>query len=241
MAVLSGRVKTIFRTVGGLIVFAGILAGVLLVRSNQDIREHAAPATSIKLDPATQNVNPGNTTTLKVLMSTGINHISGLDLEIAFDPTSFQVTGVTKGSGIANLDSEIPTNKIDNTNGKILYSIYSLDSTKAVFGSNLEVLNIALTAKQNATAGDHAFTFTTNTAAAALNEGQNVVTGTTPANVRIVKIGDINNDGHVNIADIGIIVDNYFANPILDIRADVNGDGRVNIVDIGFIIDHYEL
>lgn len=52
--------------------------------------------------------------------------------------------------------------------------------------------------------------------------------------------GDVNADGHVNIVDIGIIIDNYRASPLLDPRADLSGDGVVNIVDIGIVVDNYQ-
>jgi hypothetical protein len=52
--------------------------------------------------------------------------------------------------------------------------------------------------------------------------------------------GDVNGDGHVNIVDIGIIIDNYRTSPPNDPRADLNHDGIVNIVDIGIVIDHYQ-
>jgi hypothetical protein len=53
------------------------------------------------------------------------------------------------------------------------------------------------------------------------------------------KQGDVNGDGIVNTVDIGIIVDNYLRNPIIDSRADLNKDGIVNIVDLGIVIDNY--
>lgn len=53
------------------------------------------------------------------------------------------------------------------------------------------------------------------------------------------KLGDINNDGLVNIVDIGIIIDNYRIVPPPNPRADLNSDGISNIVDIGIVIDNY--
>lgn len=52
-------------------------------------------------------------------------------------------------------------------------------------------------------------------------------------------VGDINSDGKVDIADIGILIDNYALSPLRNSRADLNGDGRVSIVDVGLIIDNY--
>lgn len=51
--------------------------------------------------------------------------------------------------------------------------------------------------------------------------------------------GDVNQDGHVNIVDVGIVIDNYKMTNPDDPRADINNDGFVNIVDIGIIIDNY--
>ena len=58
---------------------------------------------------------------------------------------------------------------------------------------------------------------------------------------RARKIGDVNDDGVVNVADIAAIIDvmaggSGIANPLQQM-ADVNGDGTVNVADIGTVID----
>lgn len=53
------------------------------------------------------------------------------------------------------------------------------------------------------------------------------------------KVGDINEDGKVDIVDIGIAIDNYALTPIPNPKADINHDGKVDIVDIGLLIDNY--
>lgn len=50
---------------------------------------------------------------------------------------------------------------------------------------------------------------------------------------------DVNSDGLVNIIDIGIVIDNYGRQPIVNPKTDLNHDGVVNIIDIGIIIDNY--
>jgi parallel beta-helix repeat protein len=62
----------------------------------------------------------------------------------------------------------------------------------------------------------------------------------TPIPTVAAILGDVNEDGHVNIVDVGIVVDNYRMSPPNNDRADINSDGIVNIVDIGIIVDHYE-
>lgn len=60
-----------------------------------------------------------------------------------------------------------------------------------------------------------------------------------PTNNRIA--GDVDNNGIINIVDVGILIDNFGDNPLLDTRPDLNNDGRVNIIDLGIIIDNYPL
>lgn len=66
------------------------------------------------------------------------------------------------------------------------------------------------------------------------------VCSTTPTPSPLPKIGDANGDGHVNMIDIGAVVD-YFdvVNPE-NPKVDIDGDGKVTLLDIGLIIDNYE-
>lgn len=63
---------------------------------------------------------------------------------------------------------------------------------------------------------------------------------TTSPNPTEYPAWDVDQNGHTNIVDIGLVIDNYdrqdFSNP----RVDVNKNGVADIIDIGIIIDHYE-
>ena len=50
-----------------------------------------------------------------------------------------------------------------------------------------------------------------------------------------VMIGDVNNDGAVNISDVNLVVDAIIAGK-QDVTCDVNGDGVINITDVNTII-----
>lgn len=52
----------------------------------------------------------------------------------------------------------------------------------------------------------------------------------------VSKKGDVNDDGTVDVADIGCIID-VMAKSGNDAYADVNGDGTVDVADIGVVID----
>ena len=48
-------------------------------------------------------------------------------------------------------------------------------------------------------------------------------------------VGDVNNDGEINSADVNAVTDCILTNDFTD-RSDVNGDGEVNIADINALI-----
>lgn len=176
--------KIVFIIIGAIVLIASIVAGILLVKNNQDIRERAAPATSLSIKPTTQTKDKMQDFNLQVVMDTGVNKVTGLDLDITFDPNAFSVTSITKGADVANFSQEI-RNNIDNTMGKITYSAFTLDSAKAVTGSNIIVLNILGKVKDTATAQTYKFQFSQTTAVSGSGEGQNVLTLASPANVTV--------------------------------------------------------
>lgn len=59
-------------------------------------------------------------------------------------------------------------------------------------------------------------------------------------NVPIILLGDVNNDGEVNIADVTTLIDHLLgsdANPVNPVNADVNQDSKINIADVTELID----
>ena len=49
-------------------------------------------------------------------------------------------------------------------------------------------------------------------------------------------LGDVNDDGEVNIADVNALIDGILSNHKTDVM-DVNGDGEVNVADVNALID----
>ena len=172
----------VFTAVGIFILFAGIAAGVYLVSKNQDVRERAAPATSLTVIGSRTNVSAGETFNETVNMNTGVNQIVGIDLVLKYDPLAFDVVSVIKGNGISGLTQEIK-NTIDTVGGRVYYSIFTVDKTKAVTGANVQVVVITFKARSNATPGSFSFSMINPTAVAGIDEGQNVLISTTPATI----------------------------------------------------------
>src|SRR5260221_12655904 len=131
----------------------GVVAGIVLVQTPQEFREHAAPATTLFISPSTQSKAQGDPVNFSVVMNTGTNQVVGMDLVLSYDPAILTVTSISKGAGITNFDSVV-RNNIDNTSGSILYSLFTVDRTQAVSGDNIVVLDITATVKSNAPSGN---------------------------------------------------------------------------------------
>jgi hypothetical protein len=173
--------KIIGITIGSLFLVAGIAVGVFLALRQQQLNSSAAPATSMLITPASQNKNAGDTFSYTVQMDTGTNNSIGFDLVLDFNPQIFQVTSITQGPAITGFQ-EI-RNSIDNATGKIYYSVYNADATKAVHGSGLSILTVSGMVKAGSPAGSYSFTFDSSSAVAGLTEGQNVLILTAPGSV----------------------------------------------------------
>lgn len=231
----------------------GVVAGIALVQRPQDFREQAAPSTALSVSPSTQTASPGSNVTFSVVMNTGSNQVVGMDLVLNYDPAILQVNTISKGQGIAAFDSVIK-NSIDNNTGKISYSLFSVDKTKAVSGSNIATLDINATVKAGAPAGDYSLTLATDSSVAAVSEGQNVVVSRVPGTLTVSTTavtstvtsaptsttaptnppssGGGNNSGGSNSAN---------PNPPVAAgkRGDLNGDGKINVLDLSILLSKF--
>lgn len=229
----------ILPTVLGILLLAGgLITGTILVQQKQVFNQKAAPSTSLYMDPASLSKNPSDTFSLAVKVDTGSNAMTGFDLLINYNPAAVEVTGLEKGTSVANFTTQV-LNSYDNTAGVIKFSYVTTDTTKAVTGSGLTVLTISARVRPQATAGTYDFTVDPSTMAIATGESQNILTGTSGATLTVVKVGDVNLDGAVNLLDIGEIIDHYRQPASSDPRADLNKDGSINLIDLGVVIDHY--
>lgn len=150
--------KIIIAVVVVVVLVVGVIAGILLVRRSQDIRRKAAPATTLKVSPSTQSKLPGQSVTFTILMDTGENEVTGVDVALNFDPSAIEITSIIKGSGISIFD-QVTKDEIDNDAGTISYSAFTLNATSAVSGASLETLRITGEVKETATAGTYQMVF----------------------------------------------------------------------------------
>ncbi|MCX6706160.1 MAG: cohesin domain-containing protein [Candidatus Woesebacteria bacterium] len=173
--------KVIWVVLGSLVLVVGLVAGVMLVFRNQNLKNKAAPATTLSIVPGSQNKSPDNPFSLALEMNTGGNRVATFDFIINFDPQIFQVDSVAKDSSLS--DFVQIRNSIDSSAGKIYYSAYTVDQAKVLNGSGLTVLNISAMVKSGAAAGTYNFSFDSGTIIGGWGENQNALTNTTPGSV----------------------------------------------------------
>ena len=280
--------KKIIVTVLGLAVLTvGVVAGTILTQKNQDIREEAAPATNLSFSPSSVSKNPGQTFTSSVKIVTGTNLVTGVDIELVYNPAVIQLTEIVPTSSLGSFTNsttgQVVKNEINNTIGKARFIAYTFNRTLGFSGTQ-NILNIAGNVISTSAAGTYQINYGDLTAIAALNESQNALLNKANLTVNVIlptatpspsptptkspsstptgspsptptkspsstptgspspiayPNWDVDQNGLINIIDIGLIVDDYDNPDPVTPRADVDKNGMINIIDIGIVIDHY--
>lgn len=181
---MNGNKKRLNTIIALSLTILGIIAGVNLINKPQNINEKAAPATSLLLTPSIQEVNLGKSFTNIVTVDSGENKITGIDLELKFDPTVMKIDEIKPTSELVNFNTIIK-NEIDNTNGKIRYTAFTFDKNLAISGK-LGLLTIVGSVPNNGTQGTFKIEFSDTSIIIATGEGQNTITSITNAEVKII-------------------------------------------------------
>ena len=194
--------KILTAVLGIFILVAGIVIGTTLIKEDQDIREKAAPATVAYISPTNQNSEVGSNFSYYIKMDSGGNQISGVDLRLKFDPNTIQIVSLEKGANATNFDTTV-SSTYDNTAGTIKYIIYSLDRTKAINGTGLDILKVNAKSKAGSTLGAYTLSFDSLTAASGITETQNIITTMTPGSVTLTAINNSSNSNSNNSSSAG--------------------------------------
>ncbi len=95
--------KKIALGIGIAAILIAIPLTVFLVKRNQDIRQRAAPATTLEMKPATLSVSEGQEFSIDVVVTTGPNQITGADIKLLFDPEKLEAQSIQKGTFLPNI------------------------------------------------------------------------------------------------------------------------------------------
>ncbi|MFH0863557.1 MAG: Ig-like domain-containing protein [Candidatus Gottesmanbacteria bacterium] len=158
------------------LIILAIPVSVIVVKKSQETRSSAAPATTLSLKPAsnTNTINVNNTFTVDVHVNTGGNQIVSVDLVLIYSPNILEATDISVGTFLSET-TQLQKN-IDNNTGKIIYSFFIIDRTKAKSGQG----TLATVTFKGKSTGTSTVTFDSTTTIGGLDEGSNVINSTIP-------------------------------------------------------------
>lgn len=172
-------------SLAGLLFFtAAVLSVGRFISKPTNIVQKASISTRLSIDPSTITANRNQDLIFNVKMDTSNNKITGIDIQLNFNPNAVQISSISRGNDVNDLNNTI-NNNFDNTAGKINYAIFTLNKGVAVQGSDVDVLQIKAKTVANAAAGSYRIEFDASSAISATSESQNALIGTSPTTVTI--------------------------------------------------------
>ena len=190
-------IKTFFGIFGATFLIIGILAGIAIIRTRQNLTNYAAVATNLYFSPQKQRIYTNNDFAFSLKMDTGVNDVTGLDIGLIYNPEIFEIQSIARGEGISTLDQEI-TNTIDNTLGTINYIVFTLDKSQSVKGTGIEILKVFGKVKSTAPEGEYEIVYDSTSAISARSESHNALSGFSNGTITVIKPSPTDNPGNPN-------------------------------------------
>jgi len=182
---MSKNAKIVLAVVAVVVLLGGLAVGIFLSSQEQDISSEAAPATTLKISPSTQTKFPGQTVTFTVVVNTGDNLATGVDINLRYDPLVVEVETVIKGSGISSFD-QITKDNVDPVEGTISYSAFTSNALAAVGGTSLEILSVTGRVLDDARSGNYDIIFSGTTTVSGVEDGEDILIGQTKGTLSIL-------------------------------------------------------
>ncbi len=175
--------KKIFLFVSIGLVLLAIPLTVYLVGKNQEVRKKAAPASTLSLSPSAVTKRVGETFTLEAKIDTGTNQVGVAQIRIVYDPAKLQAQDITNGPLAPNISV---SGRIDAT-GKASITVGGASSTQPITGTGTVAILTMKAIAASAAPVAVRFTPLPDTYANGIGETENVLIGTTPANITILN------------------------------------------------------
>lgn len=172
------------KIIGLSVLVIGLAAGLALIKTDQNINEDAAPATSLSIVPESQEVRLNRSFSAQVKMDSGENKVTGIDIEMTFDQNEIHIDGIDATSEITNFNTVLK-NEVDNSTGVMRYTAFTFDKSLAISG-NLTLLTIHGTIPADSRQDSYQINFTDSSVIVAVDEGQNVITNATGGTIKII-------------------------------------------------------
>ena len=175
--------KKIFLSVSIGLILLAIPVTVFLVGKQQEVRSRAAPASTLSLTPSTLTKKVGDTFTLEAKIDTGTNQVGVVQIRIIYDPAKLEAQDITNGPLAPSISV---SGRIDPT-GKASITVGAQNNTQPITGSGTVAILTMKAIAASATPVSVRYTPLPDTYANALGEQDNVLIGTTPANITILN------------------------------------------------------
>lgn len=186
--------KKIFLSFSILLTLLAIPATIYLVGQNQEIRKKAAPASTLSLAPSAVTKKVGETFTLEAKIDTGTNQVGVVQLRIVYDPAKLEALDITNGPLAPSITV---SGKID-ASGKASITVGARNNTQPIAGTGTIAILTMKALSSAAAPVSVRFTPMPDTFANALGEQDNVLIGTTPANITILNADGTPGTGGAN-------------------------------------------
>lgn len=172
--------KRLLLYIGIGVILLAIPATIFLVSQQQELRKHAAPATTLALTPSAVSQNPGDTFRLNVTLDPATNQVVTAKIFVTFDPTKLKATTITNGP---NAPKVLNSGVVGNGTASITVAAASTSQPITQKGS-VAVISFKALAGTGTTPTE--VKFASNTFVGGLKEPTaNVLIGTTGAKVAI--------------------------------------------------------
>lgn len=182
-------------------------------------------------------VAPGETLTTYVSVNTYGERILAADIVIDYDEDLFEYEDCSETGDL------ILVGESTDQAGKLRFILAGAGEEAAVKG-DVQLLELVFKAKSVRDTGTIAPTSATELAKLVTVDGNTDIEVIVPdfagKDIAIVSLGDINNDGVVDIKDLGFVALHYYkttASPDWNFVkiADINGDGKIDIEDLVYV------
>ncbi|KKU81790.1 MAG: hypothetical protein UY10_C0047G0003 [Microgenomates group bacterium GW2011_GWA2_47_8] len=95
--------KRVLLILGLIFLLLGIPITVFIVGQRQELRQKAAPATTLSFSPSAASHLVGETFPLEVTLNSGENQVVAIELHITYDPTKLEAQTITNGPLFPNV------------------------------------------------------------------------------------------------------------------------------------------
>lgn len=157
---------------------AGIGGGIYLVNQNQEVREKAAPATTIFFQPETKETKINDIVNFDILVNTGENSLASVRLDISFDQNILQPISLSFSSLLP-----VPLRPVDISQPGKMTGSAGVATGTSILGSGQKIASCSFKVLSAAPSGT-TISFGTNTLASSAttaDESTNLIIRKNPA------------------------------------------------------------